>query len=1016
MSNYVGRDAREIFEDISYRYFYGLRRTDKGELFISKIDQTKNNESLIINSSGPAQYDFKNFAYGEDFFEGRSVDHTIYYENLAYEQYQWDNKNISYFIDNDGNFSVRINQSYSYSDTISSEGETRYTIDKPAEEPEAFPVVVPPEEEDEDEEEEDAQAGYELTAVQNINEGQTLNIVLETENVGTQNGIEYLLSGIDTEDISEIKTEFTVSVVTNATPPGNLVFALNQSQYPSITLSRGHKYIFNQSDPSNLGTIHPLAFSTTRDGIHEGGEVFSNGVVYKLDGEEVENVEAYAQRFAVSSSRVVEITVLPETPFELYYFDYNHSNGNPDGITPVVGTDILDGVFNVFNNVGTTAITIAADEVTEGAETLTVELANGESAITTSLNDTSTAPEATYTLSTNVEEVEEGGFVTFTLDTENVPDGANINYTISGINSEDIEGQLEGVFTVNNNTGTIELAIANDSTTEGNETLTLALNNNAASASVTVLDTSLDPEPTYSLSASSMSIGEGDNLFVTLDTTNVDDNTSLSYTITGINNADLATGDISGEFVISNNTATLAFSIALDESTEGVETMVLSLDNEAASISVDIEDTSTTPEAPSGTYDLTADASSINEGESVTITLVTTNVDDATEVPYTISGVELGDIEADSLSGNFVVNNDTASVDIAITEDNATEGTETLTLSLDNGESSIDVEIADTSVTPQDSTYQLTPSSSNVNEGDSLTMTLETTNVPNGTVIGYTITGISSEDLSAGSLTGGFTVQNNSSSVELTIAEDLTTEGDETLVFSLDNGEDSVSVTVNDTSQSPSASYTLSRSTNTVNEGGSVTFTLNTENVGDGELVGYTISGIDESDLSSGSLSGNFDVSSGTSEVSFTLAEDANTEGNETMQLSLDNGEDSISVTVNDTSTQPTADYSLTVTNDGASNYVFDGTDRASTFNQSTDPTLTFNTGDIVDFDVSAPGHPFYVKTADSTGTGNQADGVTNNGASGGTVRWEIPAQYAGQTLHYNCQFHAAMHGTINVQ
>jgi len=239
MSNYVGRDAREIFEDISYRYFYGLRRTDKGELFISKIDQTKNNESLIINSSGPAQYDFKNFAYGEDFFEGRSVDHTIYYENLAYEQYQWDNKNISYFIDNDGNFSVRINQSYSYSDTISSEGETRYTIDKPAEEPEAFPVVVPPEEEDEDEEEEDAQAGYELTAVQNINEGQTLNIVLETENVGTQNGIEYLLSGIDTEDISEIKTEFTVSVVTNATPPGNLVFALNQSQYPSITLSRG---------------------------------------------------------------------------------------------------------------------------------------------------------------------------------------------------------------------------------------------------------------------------------------------------------------------------------------------------------------------------------------------------------------------------------------------------------------------------------------------------------------------------------------------------------------------------------------------------------------------------------------------------------------------------------------------------------------------------------------------------------------------------------------------------------
>jgi len=1014
MSNYVGRNAQEIFDDISYRYFYSLRRTDKGELFLNKIDQTKKNDPLIINDIGTSEQDFKNFVYGEDYFEGRAIDHTIRHENLRYEQYIWDNKNISYFLDNEGNFSVRVNESFDYSNTVSSDGETRYTIDVPAQEPEAVPVVSPPEEDEDEDGEEAAEVNYELTAVQSVDEGGQLNVVLTTDNLGTQNGIEYFLSGIDAEDISEVKTEFTVTVVTNSESPGNLVFALNQQQYPSITLSRGHTYIFNQGDPSNLGTIHPLAFSTTQDGTHSDGEIYENGVVYKLDGEIVENAAAYAQRFGIASSRSVEITVLPDTPFELYYFDYNHSNANPTGQTPVTGNNILDGAFNVFNDVSTIAIALVADEITEGAEELTIELSNGESSVTTSVNDTSTAPEASYSLSADVDEVAEGEFITFTLTTENVPNGANINYTISGVTANDIESPLEGVFTVNENTATVEIAISNDASTEGDETLTLSLNNNADSASITVLDTSLDPEPTYNLSSTSQSISEGDNIFVTLETSNIDDNTSVSYTITGIDAADLATGDLTGQFIVTNNTATLAFSLAQDQTTEGLETMVLTLDNEAASLSIDIEDTSIAAEPEPGTYDLTASSSSLNEGESVIITLVTTNVDDQTEVPYTISGVQLGDIDAESLSNNFVVTDDTASVEIVITEDNSTEGLETLTLSLDNGESSIDIEITDTSVTPQDSTYQLTPSSSVVNEGESLSVLLETTNVPNGTVIGYTISGITNDDLSAGLTIGSFTVQNNASSVDLTLAADVETEGDETMVFALDNGGASASILINDTSQAPEASYSLSRSTATVNEGDSVTFTLNTTNVNDGELVGYTVTGIDAGDISSGSLSGNFDISAGTSQVSFTLSEDLLTEGSETMLLSLDNGEDSISVTVSDTSTAPSADYTLSVTNDGFSNYVLNGNDGSGSVSGS-DVTLTFATGDIIDFNVNAPGHPFYVKTADSTGTSNQADGVTNNGAQSGTVRWQIPSQYSGQTLHYNCQFHAAMHGTINV-
>ena len=56
--------------------------------------------------------------------------------------------------------------------------------------------------------------------------------------------------------------------------------------------------------------------------------------------------------------------------------------------------------------------------------------------------------------------------------------------------------------------------------------------------------------------------------------------------------------------------------------------------------------------------------------------------------------------------------------------------------------------------------------------------------------------------------------------------------------------------------------------------------------------------------------------------------------------------------------------------------------------------------------------HPFYLKTAQGVGTGNQASGVTNGGVDSGTVTW-TPAS-AG-TYYYQCEFHGPMVGTITV-
>jgi subtilisin family serine protease len=96
----------------------------------------------------------------------------------------------------------------------------------------------------------------------------------------------------------------------------------------------------------------------------------------------------------------------------------------------------------------------------------------------------------------------------------------------------------------------------------------------------------------------------------------------------------------------------------------------------------------------------------------------------------------------------------------------------------------------------------------------------------------------------------------------------------------------------------------------------------------------------------------------------------------------------------------------FTTTANGSSNYVING---------SSNPTLTLIEGETYTFNLSVSGHPFYIKTNQSTGTGDAYNtGVTNNGASTGEITFTVPVG-APATLYYNCQFHSGMRGTINI-
>ena len=104
--------------------------------------------------------------------------------------------------------------------------------------------------------------------------------------------------------------------------------------------------------------------------------------------------------------------------------------------------------------------------------------------------------------------------------------------------------------------------------------------------------------------------------------------------------------------------------------------------------------------------------------------------------------------------------------------------------------------------------------------------------------------------------------------------------------------------------------------------------------------------------------------------------------------------------------------HSINVTASSSSDYTLSGTDRNGSVSGN-DPSVTINAGDTINFAVNSPGHPFYVKTAQGTGTDNLASGVSGNGSESGTVSFTPTS--AG-TYYYQCSLHNGMYGTIIVQ
>lgn len=375
----------------------------------------------------------------------------------------------------------------------------------------------------------------------------------------------------------------------------------------------------------------------------------------------------------------------------------------PYVISGLLAADISDGAVNGSVSVNaaglaTISIPILADNVTEGIETLTVT-AGGRSA-SVQIQDTLKQPiSTTYTITPSASSVNEGATARFTIAATGAAAGTSVAYTLLGLNTEDITGgEINGSVVLDTlGIGTISVPIAADNKTEGSESLTVTVG--SATSTITVNDTSKSASQYY-LSASEGVVQEGRVATFTVSAEDAKPGTKISYTISGsgITAKDIVNGKLNGSVAIgSDSTATITVALKEDKTTEGDEDLTVTLTGLGISETITVEDTSTAAPAVA-TYTLEAIESSIREGEAAEFLLETAGVDAGTKLKYTITGVSNVDLAEKKLTGTVEVGeNGTATITIPTATDTLTEGSETLTLSINGQKASVAL-LDDTSV------------------------------------------------------------------------------------------------------------------------------------------------------------------------------------------------------------------------------------------------------------------------------------------------------------------------------
>jgi hypothetical protein len=298
--------------------------------------------------------------------------------------------------------------------------------------------------------------------------------------------------------------------------------------------------------------------------------------------------------------------------------------------------------------------------------------------------------------------------------------------------------------------------------------------------------------PVYSLSPNVTSVNEAASVVFTVSTSNVTDNTTLYWSTSGSTAAaDFTDSSTTGTVVIVSNTGTITRTLSGEHVTEGSETFSLSLRTGStagpivanSTASVTVNDTSIE------TYQVTAPAS-VDEGSNAVFTVTTQGVPNGT----TLYWVNVGDTSAadftdSAMSGSFTINSNSGSITRTLTNDTTSDPGESIQLQIRTASTSGPLKVTSSSVTVNDTSveeYYITENVSSVGEGGSVTFTVSTVGIPNGTTLYWNTSGsVTAADFTSGTLSGTVV---NTGTITRTLSNDGVEEGAESFTLNLRTG------------------------------------------------------------------------------------------------------------------------------------------------------------------------------------------------------------------------------------
>lgn len=288
---------------------------------------------------------------------------------------------------------------------------------------------------------------------------------------------------------------------------------------------------------------------------------------------------------------------------------------------------------------------------------------------------------------------EEGSTATFTIATENVAAGELVNYTITGIDAEDVaDGQLTGAVVVDENgVAVIQIDIIADEDLSEFETMTVTIDQanvdgSHASWSTDIIDAA---HINYFLDGPA-DAEEGSVASFILTTENAEPGMEVSYHIDGINPEDVEDGNLDGTVILDDfGTAVIDIALVADADEFEAESMTVIIGDHHAEFTTNIID------LPGPVYNLDG-PSETEEGTIASFILTTENVAPGTEVHYTIEGINPEDVADGNLEGTVILDaHGSAVIDVALLADADQFEDEYMTVSITDTDTFFDTHIID---------------------------------------------------------------------------------------------------------------------------------------------------------------------------------------------------------------------------------------------------------------------------------------------------------------------------------